>query len=90
MGCGGTAPPFMTSALHGGEWSASSPSRFTPGERAPGTHWIGGWVGPRVGLDAMEKKKVCSCREPNPDSPVRSPSLYRLSYTNRSMYRWQK
>jgi len=21
------------------------PGRFTPRERAPGTHWIGGWVG---------------------------------------------
>jgi hypothetical protein len=33
---------FLTSALAGGEWSASRPGRFTPGERAPGTHWIGG------------------------------------------------
>jgi hypothetical protein len=30
---------FLTSALDGGEWSASRPSRFTPRERAP---WIGG------------------------------------------------
>jgi len=34
-------------------WSASHPSRVTPRERAPGTHWIGGWVGPRTGLDAV-------------------------------------
>jgi len=27
---------------------------FTPrGEKAPGTHWIGGWVGPRAGLDVV-------------------------------------
>jgi hypothetical protein len=32
---------FLTSALEGGEWSASSPGRFTPWERAPGTHWKG-------------------------------------------------
>jgi hypothetical protein len=25
-------------------------------ERAPGTHWIGGWVGPTAGLDAEAKK----------------------------------
>jgi hypothetical protein len=25
---------------------------FTPGERTPGTHWIGGWAGPRASLDA--------------------------------------
>jgi hypothetical protein len=34
----------LTSAVDGGEWSASRPGRFTPRERAPGTHWIGGWV----------------------------------------------
>jgi hypothetical protein len=45
---------FLTSALAGGEWSTSRPGRFTPGEIAPGTHWIGGWVGPRT---AMEKKQ---------------------------------
>jgi hypothetical protein len=39
---------FLTSAL-GGEWLASRPCRFTPGKRAPGTHWIGDWVGPRAG-----------------------------------------
>jgi hypothetical protein len=27
---------FLTSALDGGEWSASRPGRFTPVERAPG------------------------------------------------------
>jgi len=34
----------LTSALDGSEWSALRPSPFTPGERAPRTHWIGGWV----------------------------------------------
>jgi hypothetical protein len=23
----------------------------------PGTHWIGGWVDPRAGLDDVEKRK---------------------------------
>jgi hypothetical protein len=68
------ASPILTSALDGGEWSASRLCRFTPGERAPGTHWIGGWVGPRFGLDAVEKRKIFHCPgiEPGP--------LYRLSY----------
>ncbi|PNF15375.1 hypothetical protein B7P43_G00968 [Cryptotermes secundus] len=44
---------FLTSALAGGERSASRPGRFTPGERAPGTHWIGGWAG----LGNVEKGK---------------------------------
>jgi hypothetical protein len=48
------APPFLTSALDEGEWSASRPCRFNPRERAPSTHWIGGWVNPRAGLDAVE------------------------------------
>jgi hypothetical protein len=34
----------VTSALDGSEWLASLSGRFTPRERAPGTHWIGGWV----------------------------------------------
>jgi hypothetical protein len=50
-GSGGIAPPFVTSALDAGEWSASRPGRFTPGEIALGTHWIGGWVGPRCDKD---------------------------------------
>jgi hypothetical protein len=43
-----------TSVLDGGEWSASLPGRFTPG-----THWIGGWVGSRAGLDAVNKTVAC-------------------------------
>jgi hypothetical protein len=35
-------------------WSASRRGRFTPGERVPGTPWIGKWVVPRANLDAME------------------------------------
>jgi hypothetical protein len=46
---------FLTWALVGGEWSASRPGHFTPGDRAPGTHWIGGWMDPRASLDDMEK-----------------------------------
>jgi len=34
---GGIAPRIFISSLDGGEWC-----RFTPWERAPGTHWIGG------------------------------------------------
>jgi hypothetical protein len=48
---------FLISALVGGEWSTSRPGRFTPEERAPGTHWIGGWVNLRAGLDNLEKRK---------------------------------
>jgi hypothetical protein len=37
------------------ELSASRHGRFTPRKRAPGAHWIGGWVGPRAVLDAVVK-----------------------------------
>jgi hypothetical protein len=45
---------FLTSALVGSDWKASRPGRFNPGERAPGTNWIGVWVGPGTGLDDVE------------------------------------
>jgi hypothetical protein len=48
---------FLNPALAGGEWSASRPGRFTPGESGPGTHWIGGWVDPRACLDDVENRK---------------------------------
>jgi hypothetical protein len=61
----------LTSALGGGEWSASRPGRFTPRERAPGSHWIGGCVGPRAVLDAVVKRKIPSPRrESNPRTPI--------------------
>jgi hypothetical protein len=45
---------FLTSALVG-ELSTSRPGRFTPEESPPCTHWIGGWVDLRAGLDDLEK-----------------------------------
>jgi hypothetical protein len=66
MGIEGKTPPFLTSALDGGEWLASRTSRFTPAERVPGTHWIGGWVGSWSGLDAVEKTKICTAGNQTP------------------------
>jgi hypothetical protein len=57
--------------LDGGEWSASRPGRFTPGLRVPGTHWIGGWEGPRADLDAVAKRKI-SARTGNQTPVVQS------------------
>jgi hypothetical protein len=48
---------FMTTTVVRSEWSASRPCRFTPEERAPSIHCIGGWVRPRAGLDDVEKIK---------------------------------
>jgi hypothetical protein len=43
---------FLTSALVGGEWSASRTVHFIPGEIAPIL------IGPRAGLHDIEKRKI--------------------------------
>jgi hypothetical protein len=35
-----------------------APAALYPGERTPDTHWIGGWVGLRLGLDAGARRKI--------------------------------
>jgi hypothetical protein len=67
--------------LDGGEWPASRPGRFTPWERAPGTHCIGGWVGLRTSLDDVDKRNISPL--PGLDllpfgHPARNLILYRL------------
>jgi hypothetical protein len=54
---------ILTSALVGGEWSASGHGHFTPG-----THWIGAWVGPRTGLGDAKRRESCLYRDSNWDS----------------------
>jgi hypothetical protein len=68
---------FLVSALAGGEWWASRPGRFTSGEKDQGAHWMGGWVGPRAGLDNMERTKFLT---PPPGWTARSQTLYWLRY----------
>jgi hypothetical protein len=64
----------LTSALDGGEWSVSCTSHFTPRERDPGTHWIGGWVGPSTVLDVVVKRKTPSpCWALNPRTLIVQP-----------------
>jgi hypothetical protein len=48
-----------------------APSCFIPRERAPGPHWIGGWVSPRAVLDTVVKRKILTLHwESNPDHPA--------------------
>jgi hypothetical protein len=47
---------LLTCALDAGEWSASCPDRFTLGENVAGIQWIGRWVSPSAGVDAVVKK----------------------------------
>jgi hypothetical protein len=46
---------FFTSELAGDDLSVSHHGSFTPGGGAPCSHWIGGFAGPRTGLDDVEK-----------------------------------
>jgi hypothetical protein len=39
--------------------------------KSPGTHFIGGWVGPRAVLDTVVKSKIpVPRRESNPNTPI--------------------
>jgi hypothetical protein len=86
LSCPATCHGGTCSYLHlGTRWrwvvSITPRPRFTPGERIPGTNCTRGWVGPRAGLDAETRRKIlCPCRGSNPGHPVRSQSLYCLSY----------
>ena len=46
--------------------------------KRPGTHFTGGWVGPRTGLAGRKKSRPH--RDSIPDLPARSQLLYRPSY----------
>jgi hypothetical protein len=79
---------FLTSELAAGEWFASRHCRFTPGERAPGTRWIGNWVVRRAGLDDVENRAFLTIPglELQPlDRADRSQSLYRLRYLSKCL-----
>jgi hypothetical protein len=58
-GRGGIAPTHSR-PRHKMGWvvSITPRPRFTPGERTPGTHCTGGWVGPRAGLDTENIETV--------------------------------
>jgi hypothetical protein len=72
----------LTLALDGGEGSASCACYFTLMERAPGTHWMGGWVDLRASLDDVEKRKFLTLLglDLQPlGCPAHRQSLYRLT-----------
>jgi hypothetical protein len=69
-GSGGIAPAFLTSALDGGEWSASRLGRFTPGERTVGNHWVGDWVSSEAAWTLLSAYKSCPWPDSNPESLV--------------------
>jgi hypothetical protein len=77
-GSGGIALPFLTSVLGVGEWSASRPGRFTPGEEPqyPLDRRLGGPQS-RSGRCGEEKNLLPL---PGIETRLSSLSLYRPSY----------
>jgi hypothetical protein len=58
----------LTTALEGVKGQRHAPAVFYPRER-PGTHYTGGWVGPRAGLDRCGKSRPHQDWIPGPSSP---------------------
>jgi hypothetical protein len=57
-----------------------APTALNSRKKAPGTHWIGGWVGSRAVLDAVVKRKILSpIRESNPRTPIVQPAAQRYT-----------
>jgi hypothetical protein len=82
---------FLTSSLDGDEWLASSPGRaLPPGESTTCTHWTGGWVGLKAGLDTEARGEILlplpGFEPRSPSRPVLSQKLYWLSCPGSSKY----
>jgi hypothetical protein len=61
LGGGSIAPTYSRPRHYMGCVVSVTPRpRYSPGERAPGTHYTGGWVGPKAGLDTEAKGKILS------------------------------
>lgn len=61
---------FLTSVIDRSEWSASYSGHFTTMKKAPGIHWIGGWVDQGLS-DCGGKEKIPACARGQ--SPVIQP-----------------
>jgi hypothetical protein len=58
-----------------------APAALYPRERAPGTHWMGGWVGLEPSwMQWLEEKYSAPIGDLNPDCSDHSQTLYCLSY----------
>jgi hypothetical protein len=75
---------FLASAPDGVSSQPRTPAALCPredAERTSGTHWVGGWVGLRAGLDTEARGEILYlCRESNAVRPGYSQALYWLSY----------
>jgi hypothetical protein len=74
---------FLSSTLVELKGRLHAPAALPSVKKAPGTHLMGGWVGLRVGLDDVERRKflILPGLELRPlGRPARSQSLYRLRH----------
>jgi hypothetical protein len=65
----------MTSEVSG---QLHAPAALPPGEKAPGTHCIWGWVASRAGLEDVEK--ILDYRDPDSDPSVVQPIASNTDY----------
>ena len=72
-----TSTLSLTSVLGGGGWSTSLAGRFNPGKDPVPIVQEAGWAPGQVWTGAGN---LVFAGIPSPDRPVRSESLYRLSY----------
>jgi len=62
-----------------------APASLPPRERATGTHWIGGWLDPRAGLDMVSERKIPSphlCKSIQDTTSFSVHSSFVLNYSN--------
>jgi hypothetical protein len=84
--CLSTTPWRRTGVVVSGQ--LHSPAALPPGERAAGTHWIGGRAGPRAGMDTVSKRKISGPRRnSNPAHPIVQPVVSRYTdWAIRALY----
>jgi hypothetical protein len=67
------------------EWSISPPWATLASWKKPCTHWIGGWLGPRAGMDGFDES-LASAGIQTPDNPACSKLLYPLRHLGSHLY----
>jgi hypothetical protein len=79
-GSGGIVPCILDLGTRW-RWVVSFTHRpLYPQGTTRGTHWTGGWVGPRAVLDAVVKRKIPSPRrKSNPRTPIVQPVAQRCT-----------
>jgi hypothetical protein len=77
-GRGGRFPPHSLPRHLMGVVSVTPRPPFTPGERTPGTHFTGGWVGPRADTEVRGKilLPLLGIEPQSPRLPVRNQALW--------------